>query len=113
MQRIVINTDPGIDDAIALLYALCSPEAIIEAITSSYGNVPIESATQNIFEVLRVAGLAEFPEVAQGATAPALETPAATYIHGDAGLGGWTANQVPSYGKLSKLTAAQLIGAIA
>jgi inosine-uridine nucleoside N-ribohydrolase len=113
MHRIIVNTDPGIDDAMALLYVLCSPEALVEAIMSSHGNVSVEVATQNVFEILRISELPDLPEVAQGVASPDQEPTLATNIHGKDGLGGWRMNQPPSFGKLSKLTAPQLIGSIA
>jgi inosine-uridine nucleoside N-ribohydrolase len=65
MHRIIIDTGPGIDDAMALLYALASPDARIEAITSVCGNVPVETGTRNVFEILSVAGVAHPPEIAR------------------------------------------------
>ncbi|MFB3827630.1 MAG: nucleoside hydrolase [Bryobacteraceae bacterium] len=87
--RAVIDTDPGIDDALALLYGFGSPELSIEAITVVAGNVPVETGARNVFRVCKVAGIAP-PRVAAGAAAPLarpLET--AAHVHGSGGLGGW------------------------
>jgi len=87
--RLLIDTDGGIDDALALLYALASPDLSIEAITTVHGNVPLEQATRNVFEVLAIAGT--MAPVSPGAALP-LSAPAvhARDVHGDDGLSGWT-----------------------
>ena len=54
-EKVIIDTDPGINDAAALLIALASPELSIVAITTVYGNVPIEVTTQNAYRVLHSA----------------------------------------------------------
>lgn len=85
----LIDTDPGIDDALALLMALASPEVSVEAITSVAGNVPVAVATANVHRILAVAAPAAPPRVARGAAAP-LRGPLVTAleVHGDDGLGG-------------------------
>src|SRR2546423_2829362 len=50
---IIIDTDPGIDDCLALLLALNSPELDVRAISISYGNTTIENAYRNCVEILR------------------------------------------------------------
>ena len=50
MKKVIIDTDPGIDDAAALLLALASPELSVVAITTGYGNGPLEVTTQNATE---------------------------------------------------------------
>ena len=45
-RKIIIDTDPGVDDALALLFAMCSPELKIEAITTVAGNVPVDCAAE-------------------------------------------------------------------
>ncbi|TLY29454.1 MAG: nucleoside hydrolase [Nitrospirae bacterium] len=87
-QRVVIDTDPGVDDALAILLALRSPELEVVAITTVCGNVPVEQATQNLFRVL---GLLKPPAgllIGQGAAKP-LRQPlqTATQVHGADGLG--------------------------
>ena len=54
-KRIIIDTDPGIDDALAFLLALASPEIQLEALTTTQGNVTIETATRNALAVLELA----------------------------------------------------------
>jgi inosine-uridine nucleoside N-ribohydrolase len=85
----LIDTDPGIDDALALLLAFASPEVSVEAITSVAGNVPIDFTTANVHRILAVGAPARRPRVARGAAAP-LREPLVTApeFHGDDGLGG-------------------------
>jgi inosine-uridine nucleoside N-ribohydrolase len=85
----LIDTDPGIDDALALLLAFASPEVSVEAITSVAGNVPIDLTTANVHRILSVGAPAQRPRVARGAAAP-LRGPLVTAaeFHGDDGLGG-------------------------
>ncbi len=87
-MRLLIDTDPGIDDALALLLALAPPAAPVEAITAVAGNVPVDRAVQNVFRILDIARPTPVPGAARGATAPlkrALVT--AGHVHGDDGLG--------------------------
>jgi len=85
---IVLDCDPGHDDAIALLLALGSPELDILGVTTTYGNQTVEKTTANALRVLEVAGRADVP-VARGAAAP-LERPlvVAAHVHGESGLDG-------------------------
>ena len=88
MQRILIDTDPGVDDALAILYAMLSPELQIEAITTVCGNVPVVQATQNLLTILGVLALDEFPVIAQGEAEPLVKPLiTAAHVHGDDGLG--------------------------
>jgi len=92
----LIDTDPGIDDALALLLALASPEVSVEAITSVAGNVPVDFTTANVHRILSVGAPAARLRVARGAAAP-LRGPlvTATDFHGDDGLGGISALRGP------------------
>ena len=91
---ILIDTDPGIDDALAILLALGSPEVSVEAITTVAGNVEVDLATANVFRILDVARPWDVARqghrlrVARGAAAP-LAGPllTAAHVHGDDGLG--------------------------
>ncbi|WP_051515876.1 nucleoside hydrolase [Candidatus Blastococcus massiliensis] len=86
---LVIDTDPGIDDALAILLALASPEVDLRLVTTVHGNVDLEQTTENARRVLHLAGRSDVP-VAAGARA-ALVHPQprrAGHVHGDAGLGG-------------------------
>jgi inosine-uridine nucleoside N-ribohydrolase len=86
--RVIIDTDPGVDDALALLLALRSPELKIEALTPVAGNVPLDLTLPNALRMLEIAGRTDIP-VAAGARAPLLRRlVTATYAHGENGLGG-------------------------
>ncbi len=86
--RVIIDTDPGVDDALALLLAMRSPELKIEAITPVAGNVPLDLTLPNALRMTEIAGRADIP-VAAGARAPLMRRlVTATYAHGENGLGG-------------------------
>jgi inosine-uridine nucleoside N-ribohydrolase len=86
--RVLIDTDPGVDDAFALLLAMRSPELKIEAITAVAGNVPLEFTLPNALRMVEIAGRTDIP-VAAGAKAPLLRRlVTAAYAHGENGLGG-------------------------
>ncbi|MCI0548091.1 MAG: nucleoside hydrolase [Candidatus Rokubacteria bacterium] len=85
---LLIDTDPGIDDALAILLALGSPEVRVEAITTVAGNVPVDRATINTLRLLAIRAPLPRPRVAQGAAAPLRQSlESATHIHGADGLG--------------------------
>ncbi|HEY3379191.1 MAG TPA: nucleoside hydrolase [Armatimonadota bacterium] len=87
-MHILIDTDPGIDDAIAVALAVASPEFQIAAITTTYGNTTVTRATRNARELLARLGVREKIPVYAGADRP-LVRPAevAPDIHGEHGLG--------------------------
>ncbi|HTR64395.1 MAG TPA: nucleoside hydrolase [Terriglobales bacterium] len=87
-RRVIIDTDPGIDDALALLLAMRSPELKIEAITPVAGNVPLDLTLPNALRMVEISGRSDIP-VAAGAKAPLLRRlVTAAYVHGENGLGG-------------------------
>ncbi len=87
MQRIILDTDPGIDDALALFLALASPEVALEAVTTVSGNVGVEQTTYNALALLTLAGRTDIP-VARGGSQPLIrEQVDAAYVHGHNGLG--------------------------
>jgi inosine-uridine nucleoside N-ribohydrolase len=88
MRRIILDTDPGIDDALALFLALASPEVQLEAITTVSGNVDVAFTTYNALTLLELAGRTDIP-VARGCDRPLIRQPFnAAFVHGDNGLGG-------------------------
>ncbi|GER90381.1 nucleoside hydrolase [Dictyobacter vulcani] len=88
MHRLLIDTDPGIDDALALFLAVASPEVQIEGITTVSGNVPITMTTRNALALLELAGKTDLT-VASGSNRPLLRQPVfAGHVHGGNGLGG-------------------------
>lgn len=87
-QRIILDTDPGVDDAIAFFLALRSPELQVEAITPVSGNVPLAFTLPNALRLIEIAGRPEIP-VAAGAAVPLMRRlVTAAYVHGNNGLGG-------------------------
>ncbi|WP_052891302.1 nucleoside hydrolase [Thermogemmatispora carboxidivorans] len=85
--RLILDTDPGIDDALALLLALASPEVSLEGVTTVSGNVPLEDTTRNALALLALAGREDIP-VAAGAARPLVGEPLhAPEVHGQHGLG--------------------------
>jgi purine nucleosidase len=84
---LLMDVDTGVDDALALLYAVASPEVELIGATSVMGNITVEQATRNTLAVLEAAGKPEV-EVAQGAARPlAREHVPFPVVHGEGGLG--------------------------
>lgn len=87
-MRIFVDTDPGIDDAVALAYLAAQPDVDIVGVGSVFGNNPIEVTTDNALRLLRLFGRPEVP-VAKGAARGLVATPLfAEEVHGGNGLGG-------------------------
>lgn len=87
-RKIILDCDPGHDDAIALLLAGAHPKIDLVAVTTVAGNAEIEKTTHNALKVCELAGLHDVP-VARGAGKPLFrEMNTATEIHGDSGLDG-------------------------
>lgn len=87
-RLIVIDTDPGIDDAIGILLALASPEFSISGMTTVAGNIGIETTTRNAGRLLAFAGWDDIP-VFVGAAAPLSRPgPEPLNLHGKDGIGG-------------------------
>jgi inosine-uridine nucleoside N-ribohydrolase len=85
---IVLDCDPGHDDAIALLLALASPELELLGVTTVHGNQTLEKTTANVLRVLELAGREDVP-VAAGAERPLVrELTVAAHVHGESGLDG-------------------------
>ena len=85
---IILDCDPGHDDAIALLLALASPELDLLGVTTVHGNQTLEKTTANALRVLDLAGRADIA-VAAGADRPLeRELTVASHVHGESGLDG-------------------------
>src|SRR5207248_741149 len=85
---ILLDCDPGHDDAIALLLALASPEVELVGVTTVAGNQTVEKTTANAIRVLELAGREDIP-VAAGAGRPLVRDPfVAAHVHGESGLDG-------------------------
>ena len=86
--KIVIDCDPGHDDAIAILLALASPEVELTGVTTVAGNQTLDKTTRNALVTLEIAGRSDIP-VAAGAEAPLRrELRTAAHVHGETGLDG-------------------------
>ena len=89
MDRLIIDTDPGQDDALALLVALGSPELDVLGVTTVAGNVPVTQTADNARRILELAGRGDVPVYA-GAQRPLLRPPRPVpEIHGATGIDGW------------------------
>src|SRR5580704_4077361 len=89
-RRIIIDTDPGIDDAVAILLALGSPELQAEGIVAVAGNVPLTLIERNARAICELAGRPDLP-VAAGCARPITGPPVtAEHFHGESGLGSLT-----------------------
>jgi inosine-uridine nucleoside N-ribohydrolase len=108
-MKVIIDTDPGIDDAIAIFLALASPEVDVVGLTTVFGNCAVDVATRNALTLLDIAGRPEVP-VAMGAAHP-VATPylgAVPQIHGVDGLGDGDPLPVPT-GRAVELSAAEFL----
>lgn len=86
MERLIIDTDPGVDDAHAIMMAHAHPDARIEALTAVSGNVDLGHTAENCKRILDVLGadIPIYPGCAQALVYPA---GTAAYVHGEDGLG--------------------------
>jgi inosine-uridine nucleoside N-ribohydrolase/uncharacterized protein YjbK len=87
-KKVIIDTDCGVDDALALVLALKSPELDVLAITTVSGNVHVNNVNTNVFKVLKELNIDDPPLVAKGADKPLkIERIEAESVHGKDGLG--------------------------
>jgi purine nucleosidase len=86
-KRILFDTDPGIDDSLAILLALASPELTVEGVSVVHGNCSVDQALTNALSVLELAGASHIP-VAHGFSLPLVQPSLlAPETHGNAGIG--------------------------
>jgi purine nucleosidase len=86
-MRMVVDTDTGIDDALALIFLASLPDVELVAVTTTHGNCTTEASTANARHVLDVCGLGHVP-VTGGLSAPLVgELSIASFVHGEDGLG--------------------------
>lgn len=108
-RKIIIDTDPGIDDAMAIFLALQSPEVEVIGLTTIYGNVYTTVATRNALHLLEVAGRNDIP-VAEGShvtLTKGTKLRIADFVHGADGLG--NQNFPPPKGKPIEISAAEFL----
>ena len=107
-MRIIVDADPGIDDALALYYLRAQPDTEIVAIGTVHGNVPVELATTNALRLVERLKLG--CPVAMGAAKPlAQPLMTAENVHGEDGLGGF-AGDAPTTAYTRESAAEQLAG---
>ena len=94
-KPILIDTDAGVDDALALILAFRSPELSVKAITTVAGNIEVQKCTRNVHRILNLLQVRERPIIAQGAKHP-IRRPlvVASEVHGADGLGN-VSNSLP------------------
>jgi purine nucleosidase len=87
--RIIIDADTGIDDALAILYALRAPNVIVEGITTVFGNIEVEKAADNSLRLIELAKPGYEIPVAIGASKALVREHSgyATHVHGENGIG--------------------------
>ncbi|MGO4108996.1 nucleoside hydrolase [Paenibacillus sp. YAF4_2] len=87
--KMIIDADTGIDDALAILYGLKSPKIDMEGITTVFGNIPVEMATDNTLRILKLAGREHEIPVSEGAGRPLTRSlnGFSTHVHGGNGIG--------------------------
>jgi len=108
VKKIIIDTDPGIDDATAISLALRSPELEVIGLTSVFGNAKGEVTAQNALRLVELEGHDSVP-VARGSDVPLIIPLEAlgTMVHGEDGMG--NTNPPPPKGKLLDAHAAEFI----
>lgn len=86
-HKIILDTDPGIDDAMAIFFAFQSPDIEVLGLTTVYGNVPVTMAAQNALTLCEIAGK-DIP-VTKGVGMPWVgpESTYAHFVHGEHGFG--------------------------
>lgn len=88
MHSIIIDCDPGIDDALALMLAAGSPELALVGVTTVAGNRPVETTSLNARRIMDLAGRPEVPVHAGAAVPLGQAQPRCNLVHGEDGLGG-------------------------
>jgi inosine-uridine nucleoside N-ribohydrolase len=106
--KMIIDTDPGVDDAMAIFFALLHPDIIVIGMTAVFGNVTVDIATRNAIVLGERAG--HSIPVARGAEKPLVQIPneVSDYVHGVEGFGGMPAQEAKGT-HLPNETAAEFI----
>jgi len=108
--NVIIDTDPGIDDTMAIFYALRSPEMNVIGLTSVFGNTDVSYCSDNALRLLEITGHTDVP-VSQGAGVPLVIPPRSTgkAVHGNDGFGNITSDLPSLTTTITKLSAAAFI----
>ena len=106
-HKIILDTDPGIDDAMAIFFAFQSPDIEVLGLTTVYGNVPVTMAAQNALALCELANI-DIP-VCKGVAMPWVgpESTYAHFVHGDDGFG--NINHPAPKGQLDPRSSAEFI----
>lgn len=91
-KKIIIDTDPGVDDMLAMLLMCAARDIEICAVTTVAGNATIQNVTNNAKHILRLAGQPAVP-LFSGAAKPLVREQVVATVHGDTGLGGITVTE--------------------
>lgn len=90
VKKIIMDTDPGIDDAAALTMAINSPEIDLKLVTAVAGNVTVDKTTANVLKIVHFFGKDKEIPVAEGAHTPLIKHfEDAARIHGETGMEGY------------------------
>ena len=101
MHKIILDTDPGVDDAMAIAYAFVHPDIELLGLTTVFGNINIDFATRNAQFILETLGATDVP-VAKGASIPSVQAPLphAEFVHGVDGIGNVYPGTTPNVASL-------------
>jgi pyrimidine-specific ribonucleoside hydrolase len=110
VTSLIIDTDPGVDDAFAIALACASPEVELLGVTTVFGNAGLDTTTRNALRVLALCGREDVP-VARGAARPLVypQVHEAELVHGNDGLSGRAATLPESSVGVSELDAVGLM----
>eukprot|EP01130_Rhizamoeba_saxonica_P005045 TRINITY_DN2033_c0_g1_i1.p1 TRINITY_DN2033_c0_g1~~TRINITY_DN2033_c0_g1_i1.p1 ORF type:complete len:323 (-),score=75.18 TRINITY_DN2033_c0_g1_i1:37-1005(-) len=110
MQKVIIDTDPGIDDAIAIYLALASPKLEVLGLTITQGNLfDIHKLAKNALQILETAGRSDIPVyISDGKPYKREKTDDAAFVHGENGIGGVELKD-PKVSYKTDMTAAEFI----
>ncbi len=87
-KKVILDVDAGVDDAMAIILALRSPQLEVAAITTVTGNVHVDHCTKNVLRILALLDMESPPVVARGEDRPLVKEPVyADFVHGFDGLG--------------------------
>ncbi|GAB2768009.1 nucleoside hydrolase [Amycolatopsis magusensis] len=108
-RKLIIDTDPGVDDAFALALAARSTEVDLVGVTTVFGNVPLEATTENARRLLNRFGRADVP-VAAGAERPLVHAQSrSSSVHGADGLSGRSASLAAAERELETADAVSML----